>query len=198
MTACKVADLAGIDDGHQVAGGDEFGDDASLIPAGGFENDEARLGLGQRPQELLQPGVIIVQRQALAGGPDGDFESVLGDIDTDKVRDTRHGPIPVLRMRARGGAWPPPAPAAVRADSKRPTAIPLWDGLCGRRHDRSTVGRRGAACCAARWLDVSPLRRPHRDSLHHTCSLLGSQHTRHQGHKVGLRGIPGCSSCLCG
>ena len=150
---------------------EEFGDDASLVSSGGFDDNQARFRFGQRPQELLQSGLIVGQRELLVGGPDRDLESVLGDVDADKVRDALHGRIPVLRMRARVGARPTPAPAAVRADSKRPATILLLFGLGRPGNDRSVVGRRGPDCCALRDFEVSPLRSPARDSLHHTCSL---------------------------
>jgi len=144
--ASEITNLTRIDDGHEMTGIEEIGDDASLISPGGFEDDQASSWCGKLATKLLQGALVIGQGERPAFGEQTHIEGMLGDIDADeRCERTIHGTIPVLQMRARRT----PALAAVRADSKKPTTITLRDGLGRPRRNRSVIGRRGAGCSAA-------------------------------------------------
>jgi hypothetical protein len=157
--ASEVANLARIDDGHEVTVVDELGDQASLIPARSFDNDQARSRRRKLPVEFLQSALVVGQRESSAFREQTTVEGIPGDIDADE-RGKRpvHGKLPVLRMRARVGLRPTSALAAVRVDSTKPATITLPDGLCRPGMHRSVAGRRGAGCYATRRLRVSSLR----------------------------------------
>lgn len=149
QAAGEIADLARIDDGNVVPGIEQVGDQAPLIPAGGFDDDQTTLGIWQLHVQSLQAARAVSDREGLLLGKDANVERVLGDIDADEQTDlTVHGFVPVLQMRARDGRRPSPALATVRALSTKPATIMLCDGLTGPRRNRSVAGRSGKSCSA--------------------------------------------------
>ena len=145
----EVAHLTRIDDSYEMIGVCKFSNNASLIPAGGFHNDQATSHVRQLRTQLLQPRSVVGNRELLSFGKNTNVERVLGDVDADKRCDrTVHGFVPVLQMRARCNVTSRLALAAVRAHSKRPVTILLCDCLGRPRRDRSATGRPGKACFA--------------------------------------------------
>lgn len=168
----EVADLAGIDDGDEMPGGDQLGSDLSMVGAGGFEDDEGGTGLWEATQQSRPSVRGVVELGGLILEVEGDIEVLLGDIDADETRNgtSHNGRLPVLRIRTRTSVRVP-VPAAVRAITKRPTTILLTHGLLSPRHYRSVVGRRGAGCSApARWRSPALRSRPH-GGVHWTTGL---------------------------
>jgi len=145
----EVSDLAGIDDGDQMSRGGEIGDEPLLIPACGFDDDQAGSRLGQELLQMLKALCVIGERVLRFLRKETQIERVFGDVDADKGSNRAvHGAVPVLRMRARCNAKLRSALAAVRAKIHRPATTLLCDGLWGPGHDRSAAGRRGKACFA--------------------------------------------------
>lgn len=145
----EVADLARVDDGDPMSRGDEIGDEALLIPAGGFDDDQTGSRLWQELMQLIQPLRVIVEGVLRFLWKETQIERVFGDVDAHKGSNRAvHGTVPVLRMRARCNARLRSALAAVRAKIHRPATTLLRGGLFGPSHDRTAAGRRGKACFA--------------------------------------------------
>jgi hypothetical protein len=100
--ASEIADLTRIDDGDEMTRVEEIGDDASLITAGGFDDDQATSRCGELVAKLLQGALVVSQGDGPAFGEQMHIERMLGDIDADeRCERTIHEKIPVLQMRAR-------------------------------------------------------------------------------------------------
>lgn len=146
----EVSDLAGIDDGNFVSGIQQFRDESSLIPPGGFDNDEAGFRSRKPLKELLEAALVVAEGDRTSLRKETDIEGMFGHIDADERVEIIHGKLPVLPMRARqirhGSRT---APAAVRVNSTKPTTILLQDGLRRPRLNRSVVGGLGGGCSAS-------------------------------------------------
>jgi hypothetical protein len=157
--ARKITNLTRVDDGHEMTDIDELDDQASLIPTGGLDDDEAGSRGRELTAQLVQAAPVIDKRERVSLRQQTHIEGMLTDIDTDeRGKRTVHGMLPVLQMRARRGWRPAAALAAVRAVSTKPATIMLCGGLGGPERYRSVAGRRGAGCYATRCLRVSSLR----------------------------------------
>ena len=51
----EVSDLPRIDDGNEVSGIEQIGNEQSFVSAGGFDDDETGFGLGQVAEEFTSP-----------------------------------------------------------------------------------------------------------------------------------------------
>ena len=147
-SACEFPHSFGIHDGDHVLVFDEKANEPFLISAGGFDNGEALSCGWHLGEEFLQVLWSVLDGVRLLVFVQTDFESLLGDINADDVGVRRvHQNVPVLLMRTRSpvrGA----VPAAVRAIGKRPTTIPLCDGLGVPMHNRSVAGHTDLLCFA--------------------------------------------------
>ena len=55
----EVSDLPRIDDGNEVSGIEQIGNEQSFVSAGGFDDDEAGFGLGQVAEEFTSPFCVV-------------------------------------------------------------------------------------------------------------------------------------------
>ena len=154
--ASEIADPAGIDDGHVVAGVEELSDELPLVAAGGFEDDAAARRLREERLELLMSGGVVGQGMSLTGGEEVEIERGFGNVDSDpsEVR-AIHGVVPFLPMRARTTRGLATAPATVRAGFQSPAAIQLCDGVL------STESRSICRRFFRGWLRSQPRNREH-------------------------------------
>lgn len=145
----EVPNLSRVDDGHEVAGIEEFGDEAAVVTSSRFNHDQTSPRLRQLTVKLLQAGSIVANREGFTVGQDAGFERALGNINSDERRDRSfHEFVPVLQMRTLRGRRPAKVPAAVRARTRKPATILLCGGLGRPGHFRSVAGRSGKSCSA--------------------------------------------------
>ena len=82
--AREGAHLARVDDRDRQAGRGQGRGEADLQAAGGLEHDQRRREGGQALDQRRHALLVVVDREALAGGAQVDVEPVLGDVDADE------------------------------------------------------------------------------------------------------------------
>ena len=91
--AGEGAHPARVDDRDRQPGRGQGRREADLQAAGGLEHDQRRREGGQALDQRRHAVLVVVDREALAGGAGVDVEPTLGDVDADERGSLVHDPV---------------------------------------------------------------------------------------------------------